>query len=99
MIHMIRDPRDRYEASLALWPEGKMRADFERLWGKPIAQQHVELRAQGAKLSAEVLARTKTMPSPANDNKAGTKRPDQEPIDAETLLGMDFPPVDYVVQD
>lgn len=26
MIHMIRDPRDRYEASLALWPTGKMRA-------------------------------------------------------------------------
>lgn len=26
MIHMIRDPRDRYEASLALWPHGKGRA-------------------------------------------------------------------------
>lgn len=26
MIHMIRDPRDRYEASLALWPKGKGRA-------------------------------------------------------------------------
>jgi hypothetical protein len=26
MIHMVRDPRDRYEASLALWPKGKMRA-------------------------------------------------------------------------
>ncbi|HEX6293071.1 MAG TPA: sulfotransferase, partial [Herpetosiphonaceae bacterium] len=26
MIHMIRDPRDRYQASLALWPKGKMRA-------------------------------------------------------------------------
>jgi hypothetical protein len=26
MIHLIRDPRDRYEASLALWPKGKMRA-------------------------------------------------------------------------
>jgi hypothetical protein len=25
MIHMIRDPRDRYEASLALWPKGKGR--------------------------------------------------------------------------
>jgi hypothetical protein len=26
MIHMIRDPRDRYAASLALWPDGKGRA-------------------------------------------------------------------------
>ena len=26
MIHMIRDPRDRYQASLALWPKGKGRA-------------------------------------------------------------------------
>lgn len=26
MIHMIRDPRDRYEASLAAWPNGKGRA-------------------------------------------------------------------------
>jgi hypothetical protein len=26
VIHMIRDPRDRYEASLARWPEGKGRA-------------------------------------------------------------------------
>jgi hypothetical protein len=26
VIHMIRDPRDRYEASLALWPKGKGRA-------------------------------------------------------------------------
>jgi hypothetical protein len=26
MLHMIRDPRDRYEASLALWPRGKGRA-------------------------------------------------------------------------
>jgi hypothetical protein len=25
MIHMIRDPRDRYEASLALWPRGRGR--------------------------------------------------------------------------
>jgi hypothetical protein len=25
MIHMLRDPRDRYEASLALWPHGKGR--------------------------------------------------------------------------
>jgi hypothetical protein len=25
IIHMIRDPRDRYEASLALWPSGRMR--------------------------------------------------------------------------
>lgn len=26
MIHMIRDPRDRYQASLAKWPNGKLRA-------------------------------------------------------------------------
>ncbi|MGH2386033.1 MAG: sulfotransferase family protein, partial [Candidatus Limnocylindria bacterium] len=26
MIHMIRDPRDRYEASLRLWPNGRARA-------------------------------------------------------------------------
>ena len=26
ILHLIRDPRDRYEASLALWPEGKGRA-------------------------------------------------------------------------
>lgn len=26
MLHMIRDPRDRYQASLALWPDGKGRA-------------------------------------------------------------------------
>jgi hypothetical protein len=25
MIHMIRDPRDRYEASIAMWPKGKGR--------------------------------------------------------------------------
>jgi hypothetical protein len=25
MLHMVRDPRDRYEASLALWPKGKGR--------------------------------------------------------------------------
>jgi len=26
VIHMVRDPRDRYEASLALWPDGKGRS-------------------------------------------------------------------------
>jgi len=26
VVHMVRDPRDRYEASLALWPTGKGRA-------------------------------------------------------------------------
>ena len=26
VVHMIRDPRDRYEASLAKWPDGRMRA-------------------------------------------------------------------------
>jgi hypothetical protein len=26
VVHMVRDPRDRYEASLALWPDGRGRA-------------------------------------------------------------------------
>ena len=26
MIHMLRDPRDRYEASIAMWPDGRGRA-------------------------------------------------------------------------
>jgi hypothetical protein len=26
MIHMLRDPRDRYDASLSIWPEGRLRA-------------------------------------------------------------------------
>jgi hypothetical protein len=26
IVHMLRDPRDRYEASLAMWPDGKGRA-------------------------------------------------------------------------
>jgi hypothetical protein len=26
VVHMVRDPRDRYEASLSMWPEGKGRA-------------------------------------------------------------------------
>jgi hypothetical protein len=26
IVHMVRDPRDRYEASLALWPDGRGRA-------------------------------------------------------------------------
>ncbi len=26
MLHMVRDPRDRYEASLKLWPDGRARA-------------------------------------------------------------------------
>lgn len=25
MVHMIRDPRDRYDASLTMWPEGRLR--------------------------------------------------------------------------
>jgi len=25
MLHMIRDPRDRYDASITMWPEGKLR--------------------------------------------------------------------------
>ncbi len=35
---------------------------------------------------------------PANDNKVGTIPPTAQAIDAETLLNMDFAPVDYVVE-
>lgn len=38
IIHMIRDPRDRYQASLALWPNGKGRAGgATSRWGYSVA--------------------------------------------------------------
>ena len=43
IIHMIRDPRDRYEASLARWPEGKGRAggaSARWLYSTGLAEQH-----------------------------------------------------------
>lgn len=43
IIHMIRDPRDRYEASLALWPNGKGRvgsAAARWLYSVGLAHRH-----------------------------------------------------------
>lgn len=43
IIHMVRDPRDRYEASLARWPEGKGRAGGATarwLYSMRLAEQH-----------------------------------------------------------
>lgn len=44
IIHMVRDPRDRYEASLALWPEGKGRvggATARWLYSLRLAEAHL----------------------------------------------------------
>lgn len=44
IIHMLRDPRDRYEASLARWPDGKGRAGGAMarwLYSTRLAEQHV----------------------------------------------------------
>jgi hypothetical protein len=44
MIHMLRDPRDRYEASLALWPKGKGRvggATARWLYSVGLAERNV----------------------------------------------------------
>jgi hypothetical protein len=44
MIHMLRDPRDRYEASLALWPNGKGRvggATARWLYSAELAQRNL----------------------------------------------------------
>jgi len=44
MIHMVRDPRDRYEASLALWPNGKGRvggATARWLYSVGLAQRNL----------------------------------------------------------
>jgi hypothetical protein len=45
IIHMLRDPRDRYEASLARWPDGKGRAGgavARWLYSTRLAEQHVQ---------------------------------------------------------
>ena len=45
MIHMLRDPRDRYEASLALWPDGKGRvggATARWLYSVGLAKRNLE---------------------------------------------------------
>lgn len=45
IIHMVRDPRDRYEASLALWPKGKGRvggAVARWLYSLRLAERHMK---------------------------------------------------------
>ncbi len=45
IIHMIRDPRDRYEASLARWPSGKGRAGGATarwLYSTGLAERHLQ---------------------------------------------------------
>ncbi len=52
IVHMLRDPRDRYEASLALWPEGRGRAGGATarwLYSTSLAERHVR-RYPGAYL-------------------------------------------------
>lgn len=45
MIHMIRDPRDRYEASLRLWPDGRARAGGAAArWGYSVRLAERNLR-------------------------------------------------------
>ncbi len=44
IIHMVRDPRDRYEASLARWPDGKGRAGgavARWLYSTRLAERHL----------------------------------------------------------
>lgn len=46
IVHMVRDPRDRYEASLALWPDGKGRAGGATArWRYSVNLAHRHLRA------------------------------------------------------
>jgi hypothetical protein len=45
IIHMVRDPRDRYEASLARWPDGKGRAggaSARWLYSLNLAERHLQ---------------------------------------------------------
>jgi hypothetical protein len=45
VIHMVRDPRDRYQASLALWPNGKGRAGGAAarwLYSTRLAERHLK---------------------------------------------------------
>lgn len=53
IIHMLRDPRDRYEASLARWPAGKGRAGgavARWLYSTRLAEQHVRNYPQQYKI-------------------------------------------------
>ena len=50
IIHMIRDPRDRYEASRALWPEGKGQAGGATarwVYSTRLAQRHTRRHPGG----------------------------------------------------
>lgn len=45
IVHMVRDPRDRYEASLALWPDGRGRAGGATarwVYSEGLARRHEE---------------------------------------------------------
>lgn len=53
IIHMLRDPRDRYEASLARWPGGKGRAGgavARWLYSTGLAEQHLKRFPQQYKI-------------------------------------------------
>ena len=53
IIHMLRDPRDRYEASLTRWPDGKGRAGgavARWLYSTRLAEQHVRNYPQQYKI-------------------------------------------------
>lgn len=53
IIHMVRDPRDRYEASLALWPKGKGRAGGAAarwLYSMRLAERHSQQFPQDYKI-------------------------------------------------
>jgi hypothetical protein len=53
MIHMLRDPRDRYQASLALWPDGKGRAGGATarwLYSESLARRNQRRYPQGYKI-------------------------------------------------
>ena len=53
IIHMIRDPRDRYEASISLWPNGKGRvggATARWLYSVRLAKRHLHRYPRSYKL-------------------------------------------------
>jgi hypothetical protein len=53
IIHMVRDPRDRYEASLARWPDGKGRAGgavARWLYSTRLAERHLRNYPQQYKI-------------------------------------------------
>lgn len=50
IVHVLRDPRDRYEASIARWPEGKGRAGGATarwLYSTRLAERHVRRHPDG----------------------------------------------------